>query len=163
VIRRPGAFGVSVVELLVALALSAVVIVVGCALFLELARDGAAQAGREPAVGGSTDVALEMLVRDVRSAAAREPARGAWRDGGLVLRQGDGSLVAWEATGDSLVRRCGPAGQEPEARVVLDDLVVAEIDADARGVVRVRVRAPDGPLRERLVLARNFRAAGGPR
>jgi hypothetical protein len=151
------------VELTVALALSAVVIVVGCALFVELARDGAAQAGREPAVGGATDVALEMLVRDVRSAVAREPAHGAWRGAGLVLRQADGDLVGWEATGERLVRRSGAADREPEARVVLDGLVVASIDADARGVVRVQVRSPGGPLRDRLVIARNFRAAGGGR
>lgn len=164
--RRGAGRGASLLELLVALALLAVVILVSAVLVVELIRASAAEES-EPTTGGGTDIALGLIERDVRLALrVRRSAR--WlgsADAALVLEMSGGDQVAYAVRGDRLDRALLPAGgEEPRERVLVRDVLVAELSGPRDRLVEVVLRRAGEPVRERAVLARNLlREAGrGP-
>lgn len=159
--------GMSLIELLVAVALSTVVLLGATFLLIALAKACDREMGRPPAAGGAVDLALTQVERDLRVATRVVPRHGEWssRRGTLLLELPDGALAGYHSDGERFLRLVGRV-DEPDLRVrtLLEDVAVADIDRQGGSSFDVWLRVRSGELRHRIVLARNLERPGsGPR
>ena len=161
--RSRSARGASLLELLVALAVSTVVVLIAAVLLAKLARGQRRQGARSAAVGSDTDIALGLLERDARAAVGFPRRLGDYHAGrDVLLLQPAGGAVVWHAEGGLLWRVVVEADGSERRRRVLDELLAAELSTTPRGLVTVSLRRRDEPPRARSVAARNRFPAGEP-
>lgn len=145
-------------ELLVALALAALVLSLGTALLVEFLKAANAHVGRSPGVGGPVDVALDALEQDLRHAARVLPAGAEARGERAVLRAvlSSGERVRWFVRRGTLVRESAWGGDPSSrtARQVATRVGTADVEVFSP-LARVALRVEGSPLRLRAVLLRN--------
>ena len=151
----------SLVELMVAVALSGIVLVGGAGLLIRLLQQASTEVGREPAAGAPVDVAVQLVERDLRQARRLPRSDGRWLAGPttLLLLLPDQQRVVYHRDGGRLLRltAMGEAA-EYRQRLLLDHVLTAEYsrrDADA-GTFDIWLRQEGGAVRHRVVLARNL-------
>lgn len=148
----------SLAELLVAISLSAVVLLTGTWLLLQLLHDASREVGKPPAVGGPDQLALELMSRDAQRARRAPERRGEWRteQGAILFEMPDGRLVVYHREDDRLLRTVIGEPHEPErVRQLVDDVVGADF-ARRGNVFHLRLTRSGHPGRHAVVLGRNL-------
>lgn len=150
--------GMSLAELLVAVSLSAIVLLTGTALLLHLLHQASDEVGRPPAIGGRDQLALLQMERDAQRAVAAPERKGDWRteQGTILLEMPDGPVVVYHREEDRLLRTVIGKPHEPErVRELVDELIGA--DFALRGdVFHFRLTRSGQSGRYRVVLGRNL-------
>ena len=155
---RRGAAGMSLAELLVAVSLSAVVLLAGTWLLVMLLRHAAEQVGREPAIGGPEHLALQWMERDAQRAVAAPAVRDGWEAAAdrLLLTMPDGALVIYHREDERLLRTEIPGPGEPERTKLLVGRVVGADFSVGGSLVHLWLNRTGSPAHHRVVLARNL-------
>ena len=155
-LRRQG--GMSLAELLVAVALSAVVLLAGTALLIRLLHQASDELGRPPVIGGRDQLALRQMERDAQAAVAAPESRGHWRteQGTILFEMADGRLIVYHREEERLLRTVIGAPHEPErVRELADGLIGADF-ARSGTLFHLRLTRSGRPGRYRVVLGRNL-------
>ena len=156
--RRRRQAGMSLAELLVAVSLSAVVLLAGTWLLILLLRHAAEQVGRDPVIGGPEDQALQWIERDAQRASSAPARKDGWEAAAdsLLLVQPSGALVIYHRDGDRLLRTEIPGPGEPErTKLIVEGVVGADFSVSG-SLVHLWLRRSTTPMRHRVVLARNL-------
>ena len=161
--RRPSS-GMSLAEVLVAVALSAVVLLVGTALLIRLLHQASDEVGRPPVVGGNDQLALLQMERDAQRAIAAPERKGDWRteQGTILFEMLDGTVIVYHREDDRLLRTVIGDTHEPvRVRELVDELIGADF-ARTGSVFHLRLTRSGGSRRHRVVLGRNIGATPLP-
>ena len=145
----------SFIEMLVALAIVAIVLLVAGELLVRLSRQVERQALRSPSVGGGADHALDQLEHDVREAALMQAVEAPGGVRGLVLDMTDGERITWILQKSSLLRRREPLGGKPAEREMVGAVSLMAWSRRSDHLMDLRLRREGETLRQRTVLLRN--------
>jgi hypothetical protein len=148
----------SLAEMLVAVSLSAVVLLTGTALLLRLLHQASDEVGRPPVLGGPDQLALLQMERDAQRAVDAPQRRGDWRaeQGTILFEMPDGEVVVYHRESDVLMRTVIGEPHEPErVRRLVDELIGADF-ARREKVFHLRLTRSGHDPRYRVVLGRNL-------
>lgn len=151
--------GLSLLEVVIASAMSFIVLLAGGGLYLMLLRHCAHEVSREPAVGGRVDVALRQVERDVERARAfpRHHLDFHADRETLLLRLPQDQVVIYRRDGNRLMRRvCEDPLDEGRERVLVEDVSVSEFRRLGTKMMEALLRKEEGDLRRVVVIARNL-------
>lgn len=148
----------SLAEMLVAVALSGVVLLTGTALLLRLLHQASDELARPPAYGGRDQLALMQMERDAQRALDAPEHGGGWRteQGTILFKMPKGELIVYHREDDRLLRTVIGEPHEPErVRELVDGLIGADF-AQTGSLFHLRLTGSNGQQRHRVVLGRNI-------
>lgn len=162
--RAPSGLGMSLAEVLVAVALSAVVLLVGTALLIRLLHQASDELGRAPVVGGRDQLALLQMERDAQRAIDAPDRNGDWRTepGVILFEMPDRTVIVYHREDDRLLRTVIGKAHDPETvRELVDDLIGVDF-VQTGSLFHLRLTRSGGTRRHRVVLGRNIGLAPLP-
>jgi prepilin-type N-terminal cleavage/methylation domain-containing protein len=162
--RRFRSDGMSLPELLVAVALSSIVLIGGTLLLVSLMRQAEKEVGRPPAFGGSVDLTMSRMERDLRQATALLSSVDGVETGprDVILLLPGNRVIAYVKDGEELLRVVVEGDEEPHSRVLLTRLVTLDLSRRGLRSFGLTIRCSDQGLRVRRILARNLGRGGVP-